>query len=333
MNNFIEMTPRLAEYIASREQGRSVEVSMLDAARVTTNFKAGGNVTKWANRNGATFLNVSVQGAMQQVRNIREANMNGLRGWANLATKFAMAGLPAILLNGLIWDDDDDYDELSDYVKQNYYVVWKKDDGTFIRIPKGRTVAVIQEAIQQIENAKTGDDEVDLKSFLDLVLTNLAPNNPIENNILSPITQVVNNKTWYGEDLVPTRLQNLPANEQYDESTDVFSKWLGDKINVSPVKINYLLNQYSGGVGDVVLPMITPKATNDADSLGDYLLAPFKDKFTTDAVMNNKNVGELFDTSEKLTKEANKSKPENSEFIVSISYPNSDMAIIVINKI
>ena len=315
MNNFIEMTPRLAEYIASREQGRSIEVSMLDAARVTTNFKAGGNITKWANRNGATFLNASVQGAMQQVRNVREANMNGLRGWANLATKFAMAGLPAILLNGLVWDDDDDYDELSDYVKQNYYVVWKKDDGTFIRIPKGRTVAVIQEAIQQIENAKTGDDEVDLKSFLDLVLTNLAPNNPIDNHILSPITQVMSNKTWYGEDLVPTRLQDLPANEQYDESTDTFSKWLGEKINVSPVKINYLLNQYSGGVGDVVLPVITPKATNDADSLGDYLLAPFKDKFTTNATMNNKNVGELFETSEELTTKAKSSKATDEDVL------------------
>lgn len=315
MNNFIEMAPRLAEYIASRESGRSVEVSMLDAARVTTNFKAGGNVTKWANRNGATFLNASVQGAMQQVRNVREANMNGLRGWANLATKFAMAGLPAILLNGLMWDDDDDYEELSDYVKQNYYVVWKKDDGTFIRIPKGRTVAVIQEAIQQIENAKTGDDKVDLKSFLDLVLDNLAPNNPIDNNILSPITQVMSNKTWYGEDLVPTRLQDVPANEQYDESTDTFSRWLGDKLNISPMKINYVLNQYSGGVGDVVLPMITPKATNDADSLGDYLLAPFKDKFTTNATMNNKNPGELFETSEKLTTNAKSSKATDDDVL------------------
>lgn len=315
MNNFIEMAPRLAEYIASREQGRSVEVSMLDAARVTTNFKAGGNVTKWANRNGATFLNASVQGAMQQVRNIREANMNGLRGWANLATKFAMAGLPALLLNGLMWDDDDDYEELSDYVKQNYYVVWKKDDGTFIRIPKGRTVAVIQEAVQQVENAKTGDDEVDLKSFLDLVLNNLAPNNPIDNNILSPITQVMSNKTWYGGDLVPTRLQNVPANEQYDESTDMFSRWLGDKLNISPMKINYVLNQYSGGVGDVVLPMITPKATNDADSVGDYLLAPFKDKFTTNAIMNNKNPGDLFETSEKLTTNAKSSKATDDDVL------------------
>ena len=315
MNNFIEMAPRLAEYIASREQGRSIEVSMLDAARVTTNFKAGGNVTKWANRNGATFLNASVQGAMQQVRNIREANMNGLRGWANLATKFAIAGLPALLLNGLMWDDDDDYEELSDYVKQNYYVVWKKDDGTFIRIPKGRTVAVIQEAIQQVENARTGDDEVDLKSFLDLVLTNLAPNNPIENNILSPITQVINNKTWYGGDLVPTRLQNLPANEQYDESTDMFSRWLGDKLNISPMKINYILDQYSGGVGDVVLPMITPEATSGAETLGEQLLAPLTSKFTTNATMNNKNVGNLYETSEKLTTNAKKSKATDEDVL------------------
>lgn len=315
LNNIIEMAPRLSEYIASREQGRSVEVSMLDAARVTTNFKAGGNITKWANRNGATFLNASVQGAMQQVRNVREANMNGLRGWANLAAKFAMAGLPAILLNGLIWKDDDDYEELSDYVKQNYYIVWKKDDGTFIRIPKGRTVAVIQEAIQQVENARTGDDEVDLKSFLDLVLNNLAPNNPIDNNIISPITQVISNKTWYGEDLVPTRLQDVPANEQYDESTDTFSRWLGDKLNISPMKINYVLNQYSGGVGDVVLPMITPKATNDADSIGDYLIAPFVDKFTTNAIINNKNPGNLFETSEKLTTNAKSSKATDNDVL------------------
>lgn len=315
LNNFIEMAPRLAEYIASREQGRSVEVSMLDAARVTTNFKAGGNLTKWANRNGATFLNASVQGAMQQVRNIREANMNGLRGWANLATKFAVAGLPALLLNGLIWDDDDDYEELSDYVKQNYYVIWKKADGTFIRVPKGRTLAVIQDAMQQVENAATGNDEVDLKSFLDLVLTNLAPNNPLENNVLSPITQVANNKTWYGGDLVPTRLQNLPANEQYDESTDMFSRWLGDKLNISPMKINYILDQYSGGVGDVVLPMITPEATSGAETLGEQLLAPLTSKFTTNATMNNKNVGNLYETSEKLTTNAKKSKATDEDVL------------------
>lgn len=304
LNSFIEMAPRLAEYIASREAGSSVDVAMLDAARVTTNFAAGGDLTKLLNRNGATFLNASMQGAVQQVRNIREAKWNGSKGWAGLAARFAIAGLPAMLLNGLIWEDDEDYEELSDYVKDNYYILWKYDDGQFVKIPKGRVVAVIQGAVRQIADTATGNDEADWGRFLDLLVTSLAPNNPLDNNIISPIMQAANNKTWYGEDLVPARLQDLPVAEQYDESTDALSKWLGEKLNISPAKINYLLNQYGGGIADTFLPMLTPEAESGDNSLVGNILAPLKDKFTTDSVMNNQNVSDFYDKLDELTTNA-----------------------------
>ena len=321
-NNVIEMLPRLAEYIASREAGRSVDVSMLDAARVTTNFAAGGDLTKAINRNGATFLNASVQGAIQQVRNIREAKHNGLKGWAKLAGTYVLAGLPAVLLNGLIWDDDEEYEELSDYVKQNYYIVGKYGDGKFVRIPKGRTVAVIQNAFEQMGNAVTGDDEVDLKTFVELVANNLAPNNPVENNIFSPIVQVMNNETWYGEDLVPTRLKDLPAAEQYDESTDSVSRWLGEATNTSPYKWNYLLDQYSGVIGDTFLPMMTPEAESGDNSFAGNMIAPLKDMFTTDSVMNNQNVSDFYDTVDELTTNA-KGSNATDEDVLKYKYMNS----------
>ena len=304
LNTFIEMAPRLAEYIASREAGSSVDVAMLDAARVTTNFAAGGDLTKLLDRNGATFLNASMQGVVQQARNIREAKANGWKGAVGLAVRFALAGLPEALLNGLIWDDDEDYAELSDYVKDNYYILWKYDDGQFVKIPKGRVTAVIQGAVRQIIDTATGNDDADWGRLLELVGSSLAPNNPFESNIASPIQQVLNNKTWYGEDLVPTRLQDLPAAEQYDESTDALSKWLGEKLNVSPVKINYLLNQYGGGIADTVLPMLTPEAESGDNSLVGNLLAPLKDKFTTDSVMNNQNVTDFYDKLDELTTNA-----------------------------
>lgn len=321
-NNYIERAPRLAEYIASRKAGASAEVAMLDAARVTTNFAAGGDVTKWANRNGFTFLNASVQGAMQQVRNVREAKANGLKGWVQLATKVAIAGIPAMILNNLLWDDDEEYEQLSDYVKDNYYVVAKYGDGKFVRIPKGRAMAVIQDAFEQVGNALTGNDEVDLKNFLELAISNLAPTNPLESNIIAPISQALTNKTWYGEDLVPTRLQDLPAAEQFDESTDSISKWLGEKLDVSPYKLNYLLNQYSGGVGDVVLPMLTPEAESGDNSLVGNLIAPLRDKFTTDSVMKNQNVSDFYDTVDKLTANA-KSSYATDEDILKSKYMNS----------
>jgi hypothetical protein len=248
--------------------------------------------------------------------------MNGLKGWLGLATKYAIAGLPALLLNRALWDDDEEYEELSDYVKENYYVVAKYGDGKFVRIPKGRTLAVIQNGFEQISNALTGDDEADFGRFFELFLSNLAPNNPLDNNIIAPIKQVMENKTWYGEDLVPTRLQDLPAAEQYDESTDAISKWLGEKTNTSPYKINYLLNQYSGGVGDIFLPMMTPEAESGDDSFGGNLIAPLKDKFTTDSVMNNQNVSDFYDTVDVLTKNA-KSSYATDEDVLKSKYMNS----------
>ena len=307
-NDYIEMTPRLAEYIASREAGKGIEESMLDAARVTTNFSAGGDVTKFLNRNGATFLNASVQGAIQQVRNVREANQKGLMGYVGLATRWAIGGLAPVLLNNLMWDDDEEYEDLADYVKQDYYIVGKYGDGKFIRIPKGRALAVLQEAMDLVMDTATGDDEVDMARYLALgkmAIENIAPNNPMDNNIFAPIKQVATNKTWYGEDLVPSRLADLPAAEQYDEKTDSISKWLGQTFNLSPYKINYLLNQYSGGIGDFFLPMLTPRAESGDDSLLGTLTAPYRDKFTTDSVLNSQTVSDFYDTCDELERNAN----------------------------
>lgn len=309
-NNFIERVPRMAEYIASREMGRSIDVSMLDAARVTTDFSAGGDFVKTLNRNGFTFLNASVQGAVQTVRNVREAKAEGIKGWAKLAAKTMVAGLAGELLNNLLWDDDEDYENLSDYVKQNYYVVGKYDDGKFVRIPKGRAVAVIQNAFEQMNNLITGDDAVDLKTFGELVLNNLAPANPMENNLIAPLAQAFRNETWYGDDLVPSRLQDIPAAEQYDETTDSISKWLGEKagsvgIDISPYKINYVLDQYSGAIGDVFLPMLTPEAERGNDSKWADLIAPISDKFTTDSVLKNQNVTDFYSVRDELKKVAN----------------------------
>ena len=306
-NNFIERIPRLAEYIASRKAGASIEVAMLDAARVTTNFAAGGDVTKWANRNGFTFLNASVQGFNQAVRNFREAKRKGLGGALALAAKIAVAGLPIVLLNHLLWDDDEEYEELSDYVKDNYYVVAKYGDGRFVRIPKGRALAVIQNAFEQMSDQITGDDEIDMARFTELLVENILPSNPLDNNVVAPIVQAFRNKTWYGDDLVPQRLQDLPNAEQYDETTDWLSKWLGETFNDSPYKINYVLDQYSGGVGDVFLPMMTPQAESGDSSFLGNLIAPILDKFTTDSALKNQNVSDFYDTADELAKASNSS--------------------------
>ena len=67
------------------------------------------------------------------------------------------------------------------------------------------------------------------------------------------------NKAWCGN-VSAVKITDRPNAEQFDETTDTVSKWLGSITGTSPYKINYLIDQYSGVLGDIVLPYLTPKA-------------------------------------------------------------------------
>lgn len=290
-NEIVEQLPRLSEFISTLEDGKSLNEALYNAAEITTNFKRGGDITKALNRNGVNFLNASVQGLDKQFRNF--SGQNGAKGYVNLLIKATIMGIVPSILNHILLDDDDDYEKLPESTKDLYYL-FKYDDGKFIRIPKGRVLSIFGAAARRTLETIEGQDD-SWKGFKDTVVNQIAPNNPIEDNILAPIRQVKNNKTWYGSDLVSSRLQKELPKNQYDETTDEFSKWLGNKINVSPKKINYLIDQYSGGIGDVILPMITPQAKQNV----------LKDKFTTDSVLKNKYVSKFYDTLEKQTQIVN----------------------------
>lgn len=320
-NELIEMTPRLAEFISSIESGDSIETAMYNASEITTNFKRGGDITKTLDRNGVTFLNAGVQGAVKQIKNIQEARTEGIKGISKLAVRWTIAGLGPALLMGMIWDDDEDYEDLSDYIKNNYYILGKYDNGKFIRIPKGRVVSVLQNFFQNIINGATGK-EIDLDGFIDLLNNNVLPSDPNESSLIAPLKQAVKNETWYGGELVPTRLQNLPNAEQYDESTDSISIWLGKKLGISPYKINYVLDQYAGAIGDYTLPFLTQQAESGTDSASGKLLAPIKDKFTADSVFKNQNISDIYSLSDELTKKSNSATATNED-IIKNKYINS----------
>jgi hypothetical protein len=293
INETVEQLPRISEYISTLEDGKSLNEALYNAAEITTNFKRGGDITKAINRNGANFLNASIQGLDKQFRNF--SGKNGAKGYANLLVKATVMGVAPAVLNHMLLDDDDDYEKLPESTKDLYYL-FKYGDGKFIRIPKGRVLSIFGSAARRTLETAEGEKD-SWKGFKDTVVNQIAPNNPLEDNILAPVIAVKNNKTWYGGDLVSSRLQKELPKNQYDETTDNLSKWLGAKLNVSPKKINYLIDQYSGGIGDVLLPEITPQAKKNV----------IVDKFTTDSVLKNKNVGKFYETLEKQTQIANDS--------------------------
>ncbi len=311
MNEILEMTPRLAEYISTIEKGGSIDEAMYNASEITTNFKRGGDITKAINKYGANFLNASVQGLDKQIRNI--TGQNGIKGYANLLTRTAILGVLPSVINHLLLDDDEDYQDLPDYIKDSYYLLPSSEEkGKFIRIPKGRVLATIGTTARNILEFAEGEKDIEktVTGSIGGILNNLAPNNPMADNLAAPMLQAKNNKAWYGGEIEGSRLQLLPIAERTDEKTDELSnkisnllqsndltKYIADKLGISPKKINYVIDQYSGGLGDVLLPMATPYAETNI----------LEDKFTTLSILKNKNV-ETFYTALKNAELSNNSE-------------------------
>lgn len=314
----IEAAPRLAEFmtILANKGGsktadgvktgkftqRDLMEAMLGAADITTNFSRGGTVTKMLNKYLVPFLNPSVQGADKFVRNITDRK--GFKAWASLAIKAAALGILPELLNGLLYRDDDEWDDIPDQTKSNYYL-FKLGDGYWMKIPRGRALAVFSAGATYAQEKAKGNDPK-FSDVIEVVKSNVAPTDIFNQNIATAWTQTKlfnpdnPGTTWYGGNIESDRLQNYRPGERYDEKTDELSKWIGKTFNLSPKKINYLLDQYSGVVGDLLLPWFTPSTTASSPAL-----APLKQAFMLDSTSTNKTTGEYYDLLDDLKYDAN----------------------------
>lgn len=276
--------------------------AMLGAADITTNFARGGSVTKALNRYLVPFLNPSVQGFDKFIRNATETR--SVKAAGSLILKAALMGIAPALLNALAYRDDDEWDDIPANTKANYYLI-NFGNGIWLKIPKGRAIAVLSTAAVYGKEKLDGED-VKFSDVFEVIKSNIAPTDIFNQNIATAWTQTKlfnpdnPGTTWYGGNIESDRLQNYRPGERYDEKTDELSKWLGKTFNLSPKKINYLLDQYSGVIGDILLPLMTP-ATNAASKL---LAAPMA-AFTIDTTSTNKTTGEYYDLLDDLKYDAN----------------------------
>lgn len=322
LGQVIEAAPRLAEFmtiLANKGGSKTVDgvktgkftqsdlmEAMLGAADITTNFARGGSVTKALNRYLVPFLNPSVQGFDKFIRNATETR--SVKAAGSLILKAALMGIAPALLNALAYRDDDEWDDIPANTKANYYLInagkWL-GDGYWIKIPKGRAIAVLSTAAVYGKEKIDGED-VKFSDVFEVIKSNIAPTDIFNQNIATAWTQAkLTNPdnpgtTWYGGNIESDRLQNYRPEDRYDEKTDELSKAIGKLFKVSPKKVNYLLDQYSGVIGDILLPLMTP-----ATSAKSKLLAAPMAAFTIDTTNTNKTTGEYYDLLDDLKYDAN----------------------------
>lgn len=268
-NEAVEQYPRLAEFISTMEDTGDVQQALYNAADITTNFGRGGFAARKLNASLVPFFNPGMQGLSKNIRNVIDR-----RGWkeiGQLISRLLINGVAPGIIMGLLYDglkEDGDYKELSNYIKDSNILI-KIGDNKFIKVPMGREPSVITAFTNRMWRWLKGEPASSaFAGYPSFAIEQIAPNNPLTNNIFAGITAMSTNKTWYGGDIVSSYMEEKPDYLQYDESTDAFSIWLGEITRhgkngiegLSPKKVNYLIDQYSGFIGDWLLPALSKKA-------------------------------------------------------------------------
>ena len=159
----------------------------------------------------------------------------------------------ATLMYTLFSHEDDEYKGASETVRDQNWLI------AGLRIPIPFEVGFIFKTIpERITRLFLGDDT--LQDGFDALTTGLI--NTFELPItgpqaLAPLAEVLVNKNWFtGRPVVPEYLGNRPPGDQYKYYTAEYAKALGETFNVSPLKIEHILNGYSGTMGSYLLSAV-----------------------------------------------------------------------------
>ena len=149
------------------------------------------------------------------------------------------------------------------------------------------------------------DFTFDLKEAIMDILSNQLP----DSTIFSPILDVLTNRTWNDTQITSNRnLQKSEVNQTNESMPRIFndiSAFLSANRKhgkfTSPNALRYLFSQYTGVIGQVLLPMLSRDANGDANLLRG-LYTSVRNSFTLDPTYTNWVNGAYDDLYEKLDK-------------------------------
>ena len=287
-NEFMEQIPRVSEFIGYLEKrGKTPATATADelrraseaAADVTVNFGRSGSIGRIINSSLVPFFNPAMQGWSKIARVMTKDK--SVKGYLNLIAKAGALGVAPAALNEILLADNENYQLINERDRAvNYYIPLDadnplnklfgskkngtKDGEVFLKIPKARLVGWSNNIFQQIKNSEIYNKDG-------------------------------KGKTWYGADIETDYDQEKLPKDRYDANTSSIAINLGKLTGQSPKKIDYLIDSYTGVVGDIAIPR-TRKAT------GRSWLAK---NFSTDTVSQNNLTTKMYDRINKLTQQKN----------------------------
>ena len=183
----------------------------------------------------------------------------------------------------------------------------------WIRVNKDRELSAIFGSLAEFAVTAALNPEYRTKEQIEEFADYMIPLLTIAHDLTgSAIVQAFNNRTWYGGNIVKQSEEDkmYPDYYQYvyDDDTSILAKGLAKGISFlpdiiqeklgylsTPKAIDYVMEQMTGIIGDVVLPMFKPNTGAAGVAAG------IKNQFTANSKRSNRYTSEMYDILDMLT--------------------------------
>lgn len=305
----VETIPRLAEFKRVYEKTGDALQASLAAERITLNFNRRGSY-KFLDAL-LPYFNASMQGTAKFLDNMAHNNKFRIKTVVSALITTALQFSWNMFAMGD--DDNDEYEKLSAYQKNNFFNIYM-GDGKFISIPKSKDTAFFNSIVERMfETAFTEDVEwaQEIKDFAAYTWLTFGPPMFLDTSGhtdvigLNTAFEMATNQDFKGSPIVPSYLQKKERELQYDENTTWLAYGIGQIFGLSPMMLDHVIDSNLGWLG--LLNRSFGKRSGEIDWLLGVGTKTVKDNAYTTDVLNH-----FYDNAEAAEIGAN-SYPEDGE--------------------
>ena len=306
INEVLEKTSKMAEFAYGKHDLSTPEGRMHafnEAQNVTTDFARRGNGQLAAIlRHVIPFFNANLQGVYQTARIFSKAERDRLpaRLTKIVFNTGLMSALSCVLLLKFLSDDElEELKYLNPEMRMKYFYFPNLFGGKPWRIaitPDPIVYAIHGLVTNAIWYGERDEFAIDMATLGNGIVDSV---NPFSNGtIVQPFIDVARNIAWNGASIVPPHLKNRNADDptmQYTEETPDFFVNFGRALGVSPLAVQYVFEQYTGFVGQMVVPFISKDPTTGDIGGFDAVVGVVQRKFTSDPLRSTAVFGTFYD--------------------------------------
>lgn len=308
LNEVVEQTSRYAEYKYGKHDKSTPEgrrEAFLASQDVTVDFARSGNSQLAAFlKQVIPFFGASEQGIYRTGRMLTETERSKApqRFVKTVVNTALMSAISAAVM--LKFSDDDEKEAfamMSDDLKSQHFYLPNFAPEVFgqqplIRIPLAQdplTYAVHGAVTNALWSGETDGPVIGFAAIANTIVDNL---NPVSSgSVLQPLIGIGQNKNWYGSRIVPSYMSDWEETTKYTEETPDIFVGAGRALGMSPLKVQYLAEQYTGFLGQMAIPALSKNPnTGELGGLRAAIAAAQK-KLTSDPLISNDIVGSFYD--------------------------------------